>query len=169
MSVAMLGALVIALFAAFASIVVGRNLTHQIAAALVFITAMAFTLLFSGSGFVGLVVVILTALWLGVIQLFGWMLVDVDRDHLPATDRPTFLARAIAFLLLAGGLALLIGSAYSAGDFTPSDRHGLPIDSAGIGRLLFGPLQELVQLLGFLIAGGLLATMLLLQDDEGNN
>ena len=169
MSAAMLGALAIALLAAFASIVVGRNLTRQIAAALVFTVAMAFTLLFAGSGFVGLVVAILAALWLGVIQLFGWMLVDVDRDHLPATDRPTSFARAIAFLLLAGGLALLIGSASSVAEFIPSLPLGFAIDSAGVGRLLFGPLQELVQLLGFLIAGGLLATMLLLQDDEGNN
>ncbi|HIF94441.1 MAG: hypothetical protein ABGX04_07450 [Myxococcales bacterium] len=169
MSIAMLSALVIALVAAFVSIVVGRNLTRQIAAAFVFVAAMAFTLLFAGSGFVGHAVMILATLSLGIIQLFGWMLVDVDRDHLPATDRPTSLARAIAFLFLAGGLALLIDSVSAVGEFTPFAPHGFLIDSAGIGRLLFGPLQELVQLLGFLIAGGLLATMLLLQDDEGNN
>jgi NADH:ubiquinone oxidoreductase subunit 6 (subunit J) len=130
---------------------------------------MALALLFAGAGFVGLVVVILATLWLGVIQLYGWMLVDVDRDHLSATDRPTSLARAIAFLLLAGGLALLFASAASVGDLTASVRSGLPMDSTGIGLLLFGHLEELAPLLGFLVAGGLLATMLLLQDDEGNN
>jgi len=175
MTVAILIAMSLALASAFAAIVFGRNWTRSLAAGFGFIAALGLSLLLAGSGFLGLVVVILGAMMLGVIQLFGWMLVDVDRDHLPPTDRPTSIARGAAFGLLGGGLALLFREAFLAGEFawTAQGVEGLvladPVGTIGLGLLLFGPLRDLVILLGFVIAASLLATLLLLQDDEGNN
>jgi NADH:ubiquinone oxidoreductase subunit 6 (subunit J) len=165
----------LALASAFAAIALGRNWTRSIAAGFLSIAALGFTLLLAGAGFLGLVVVILAALMLGTLQLFGWMLVDVDRDHLPPTDKPTLVARGLAFLLLGGGLGLLLWNLFGTGEFarealnTPFGEGALSVGPVEVGMLLFGPLRDLVILLGFAIAASLLATLLLLQDDEGNN
>ena len=97
----------VALLAAFAAVLTGRNLTRSVTAAAISIGGLAVALTSAGAGFMGFFVLITAALVLMTLQLFGWMLVDVDRDHLPPTDRATWLARSIAFLLLGGGLALL--------------------------------------------------------------
>jgi len=160
------------LASAFAAIVLGKNWTRSIAAGLLALAALGFALLLAGAGFRGLVVVILATLMLGTLQLFGWMLVDVDRDHLPPTDRPTSVARGMAFLLLGGGLGFLVWNMIGAGEFAlaaPVVEDSLPVGLVGVGQLFFGPLRDLVTLLGFAVAASLLATMLLLQDDEGNN
>jgi len=162
----------LALVSAFAAIVLGRNWTRSVAAGFLSLTALGFALLLSGAGFLGLVLVIASALMLGVLQVFGWMLVDVDRDHLPPTDRPTSLARGLAFLLLAGALALLFWDLTEAGAFG-LDRsvieRGALIGPNAIGSLFFGPMRDVVIFLGFAVAASLLGTLLLLQDDEGNN
>lgn len=160
------------LVSAFAAIVLGRNWTRSIAAGFLSLTALGFALLLAGAGFLGLVLVIASALILGTLQYFGWMLVDVDRDHLPPTDRPTSIARGLAFVLLAGGLALLFWNLTEAGSFGigPPVARGIDLTSpAAIGLLFFGPMRDLVILLGFAVAASLLATLLLLQDDEENN
>lgn len=162
----------LALASAFAAIVLGRNWTRSIAAGFLFLAALAITLLLGGAGFLGLVVVTLAAMMLGLLQIFGWMLVDVDRDHLPPTDRPTSVARGLAFLLLGGGLGLLLWQLSGTGEFalgTGVVPGSVPVGPAAVGLLFFGPLSDLVTLLGFAIAATLLATLLLLQDDEGNN
>lgn len=150
---------------ALAAVALGRNLTRSIGAGVVFIGLLGLMLLQAGAGFLALVVAILGALMLATIQLFGWMLVDVDRDHLPATDRGTGLARGLAFVIVGLGLALLVGFAVSGGELAPATERmplGEPMD---IGRLLFGPLREITWLVGFAIAAGLLASLLLLRDD----
>lgn len=157
--------LVVMLASAFAAIVLGRNLTRSLAAGSVFVAALGFALLVAGAGVLSLVVVILGGLMLATIQIFGWMLVDVDRDHLPPTDRPTLIARGLAFLLVGGGLILLVATALAAGEFTivgPKIDIAAPLE---IGVYLFGPLREATILVGLAIAASLLAALLLLEDD----
>jgi hypothetical protein len=102
-----------------------------------------------------------------MIQLFGWMLVDVDRDHLPPTDRATWLARSLAFFLLGGGLVLLAALALERHDLAPPAEAVAMATSAEIGALLFGPWRDLAVLCGVAISAGLLATLMLLRDDDG--
>lgn len=68
----------------------------------------------AGAGFQSLAIVVLSALMLATIHISGWMLIDVDRDHLPPTDRPTRIASSLAFLLVGGGLGLLVVNALVA-------------------------------------------------------
>ena len=93
----------LALLSAFASVVLGRNLARSITAGVLAVAGLSIALVSANAGFVGLVVMTIAALVLATIQLFGWMLVDVERDHLPPTDRATWLARSLAFLLLGAG------------------------------------------------------------------
>lgn len=157
--------LAVALASAFGAIVLGRNLTRSLAAGTVFTAALGFSLLVVGAGFQAVVVVIVVALMLVTIQIFGWMLVDVDRDHLAPTDRPTRIARSLAFLLLAGGLFLLVATALVTDEFEVVGPHLLIAGPAEIGAFLFGPLREATILLGLTIAAGLSSALLLLRDD----
>ncbi|MAG29974.1 MAG: hypothetical protein CL908_03655 [Deltaproteobacteria bacterium] len=157
--------LVFAGVCAFASILLGRNLTRSLVAAYVFIGALGVALLFAGAGFMAFVIGILGALMLAALQLFGWMLVDVDRDHLPATDRPTWLARSLAFLLVGLALALLVAGALAGGELATAAGRPATRDPMAIGRLLFGPLGDVTMLVGLAVAAGLLASLLLLRDD----
>lgn len=165
MLTALFAGLAFTLSSAFAAIVLGRNLTRSLAAAMVFIVGLGFSLMIAGAGFQSLVVVVLGALMLATIQIFGWMLVDVDRDHLPATDRPTRIARSLAFLLVGGGLGLLVVNALVAGEFAILGPPPVVATAGEIGALLFGPLREVTLLVGLAIAASLLAILLLLQDD----
>ena len=158
----------LALASAFAAIALGRNLTRSIMAGYAFIGALGVALLMSGAGFLALSVAILGALMLGTLQLFGWMLVDVDRDHLAPTDRPTGWARGIAFGLLGLGLMLLVGGVWLGGEFSHAGPRVLLATPGEVGTLLFGELAEATILIGLTIAASLLAVLLLLQDDEEN-
>lgn len=93
--------------AAFAAILLGRNLTHSLTAAQVFVVALLLWLSMSGVGAVAWLLGIGALAVLGLLQVFGWMLVDVDRDHLPPTEPATRVARGLAFALLGGAIALL--------------------------------------------------------------
>ncbi|MHA7837729.1 MAG: PRA1 family protein [bacterium] len=93
--------------AAFAAILLGRNLTHSLTAAQVFVVALLLWLPMSGVGTVAWLLGIGALAVLGLLQVFGWMLVDVDRDHLPPTEPATRVARGLAFALLGGAIALL--------------------------------------------------------------
>jgi NADH:ubiquinone oxidoreductase subunit 6 (subunit J) len=157
--------LAVALMSAFGAIVLGRNLTRSLLAGSLFISALGFALLIVGAGFLSLVVVVLGALTLAVFQIFGWMLVDVDRDHLPPTDRPTRVARSLAFLLFGGGLFLLVTTALMTGEFAVVGPRVAIAEPVEIGLLLFGPLREVTILVGMAIAASMLAALLLLQDD----
>ena len=69
----------------------------------------------------------------------------------------------MAFAILGVGLALL---AMAIGPELATLQVFRPAESALLGRVLFGPLGAAVVLLGLAIAAALLATMLLLRDDE---
>jgi len=169
MSFAMTIGLAVALVCAFAAIVLGRNLTRAIVGAMAFLAGLGFSMSIAGAGYLAVVVVLLGGSMLGTLQLFGWMLVDVDRDHLPPTDRPTWFARGIAFVLFGGGLALLVAAAVVGGEFSV-EGVGLPSATpAEVGAFLFGPLAEATILVGLTIAASLLGVLLLLQDDRGGS
>jgi hypothetical protein len=157
--------LALALSSAFAAIVLGRNLTRSLVAGSIFIAALGFALLMAGAGFLSLAVVVLGGLMLVTIQVFGWMLVDVDRDHLPPTDRPTWIARSLAFLLFGGGLLLLVATALVTGEFAIAGQRLAIAAPAEIGAFLFGPLRDATILIGLTIAASLLGVLLLLQGD----
>ena len=166
MTLAMIAALAAALGCALAAIALGRNLVRSIVAGFAFLGGLGFATLVAGGGYLAMVVVILGGLMLGTIQLFGWMLVDVDRDHLPPPDRPTALARGIAFVLVGGGIALLLGVAFRTGEFAPTGASVPIAMPADVGAYLFGPLREATILIGLLIAATLLAVLLLLHDER---
>lgn len=161
-------ALLVALGAALAAVLLGGNLTRSIAAAGVGIAGLAISMLLVGAGFVALFVTTVAALVLAMIQLFGWMLVDVDRDHLPSTDRMTWIARALAFLLLGGGLVLLIWALLSQGGLASPPMVVPSAEPESIGMLLFGPWRDLATLCGLALSGCLLATLMLLREDGEN-
>jgi hypothetical protein len=95
------------------------------------------------------------------------MLVDVERDHLPPTDRPTWVARSLAFLLLGAGLMLFVMVALDRGVLMPAeDPVGMPAPRV-IGELLFGAWRDLATLCGIALSAGLLASLMLLHDDGG--
>ena len=149
-----------------ASILLGGNLTRSVMIGYAFVGCLCLALLVAGAGFLAVVVSIVSAIGLASIQVFGWMLVDVDRDHLAATDAPTWIARLLAFVLLGGGLMVLVLAI--APELTM--QHGAAsMNSAALGRVFFGELGGAAVLLGLAIAAALLATMVLLRDDDGGN
>ena len=149
---------------ALAAIVLGRNLTRSVMIGYVFVGGLCIVLLVAGAGFLAVIVSIVSVIGLASIQAIGWMLVDVNRDHLPPTDAPTWIARALAFAMLGAGLVLLVGV---IGPELATPHVFATAESALLGRALFGPLGGAAALLGLAIAAALLATMLLLRDDEG--
>jgi len=158
--------LALALASALGAIVLGRNLTRSLLAGTIFVAALGFVLLLAGAGFLALVIAVLGALMLATLQVIGWMLVDVDRDHLPPTDRPTWVARSLAFVLFGGGLLLLMATALLTGEFTIEGQRLAIATPAEIGAILFGPLRDATLLIGLAIAASLLAVLLLLRDDR---
>lgn len=164
--------LVLACVAAFGSVVLGRNLTRSIFAAFVSLSALGIVLLQAGGGYPAWLALAGATLALALLQLFGWMLVDVDRDHLPPTDGPTALARGLAFVLLAAGIAALglgLGLAeVEVGPATQGVRSGLSAQGDFVGGRFFGSLEEGAALVGLLLAATLLAALMLLRG-EGRN
>ena len=160
----------IAFVAAFVSVVLGRNLTRSVAAAVVSVAALAFALVQAEGGYAAIFALTVAALVLAVLQLFGWMLVDVDRDHLPPTDRGTWLARSLAFVLVGAGLILLgRGFASEVATFPVPDSAGAVelarTSSEEIGVLLFGMGGDLAILIGLALSSVLLASLMLLRGD----
>jgi len=160
---------------ALVSVAVGRNLTRSIAAAvgslvtlaLVFFTTLSRMptglALSSGVGLGSFVALVVATLVLMLVQLFGWMLVDVDRDHLPATDRGTRLARSLAFLVVGGGLVLLgWGVSAAFAERTTVTPGILAAVDAGIP---LGTVRDFAILAGLALSASLLASLMLLRDD----
>lgn len=167
METSVVWSLCFSLAAALASIVLGRNLTRQITAGLLSVAALAIALGAAGAGLVGLELLTIAALGLALVQLFGWMLVDVERDHLPPTDRATWLARSLAFLLLGAGLVLLVATAVDRGALAPPAAAATMASPRRIGELLFGTWRDLATLCGIALSAALLASLMLLHDDGG--
>lgn len=178
-----IGALVVmmAWLAALGAVVLGRNLTHALVSAYIFIAAMALGLSLAEIGPVGWILVIASASALCLVQVFGWMLVDVDQDHLPPTDRTTIAARGLAFLLLGVSLALLVFHArdelglmaeqppypLATLSVASSVASSAPPRAAAIGEALFATLHSHSILLGLAIATALLVGLLLLREETG--
>ncbi len=158
-----------ALLCAMLAIVLGRNLTRSVVAGFAMIAGLVFALLIARGGYFGLVVVSLGALMLSAIQLFGWMLVDVDRDHLAKMDFGTAFARSLAFAVFGLALSLLGYFLWTEGELRLGEETLRWVDARAVGFALFGELGELVTMLGFAIAGALLSSILLLRDDGRGN
>lgn len=166
--------------AALAAIVLGRNLTRSLSAAYVFLAGLIVVLALSGSGYGGWVLVIGAGGTLALVQVFGWMLVDVDQDHLPPTESATITARGLAFLVLAVASTALVYFAREELALDTSAGAGIGTaagTSAGtatgtsaveVGRALFSGLQPQLILLGLAMGAGLLAALLLLRDDSSD-
>ena len=158
-----------ALLCAMLAIVLGRNLTRSVVAGFAMITGLVFALLIARGGYFGLVVVSVGALMLAAIQLFGWMLVDVDRDHLAKMDFGTAFARSLAFAVFALSVGLLGFLLWTSGELRLDQGALQLVDARAVGFALFGEMSELVTMLGFTIAGALLSSILLLRDDGRGN
>ena len=160
MSAVVTSSLALAFLAGLAAIVLGRNLTRSILAAVFALTGVGVAFAGAGVGFAGHFALVVAALGLCLLQLIGWMLVDVDRDHLPTTDRPTGLARSLAFLLLAAGLALLAFGLQRAAPPSPG-----PASDGGSTalRILEQSTPASVSLGGLLLAATLLSALMLLR------
>lgn len=164
---ALIGLGIVTWLLAGAAILLGRNLTRSVMIGYAFVGCLCLVLLVAGAGFLAIAVPIISAIGLASIQVFGWMLVDVDRDHLAPTDAPTWVARLLSFILLGAGLAVLV-VVISPEISSPHD--GMPsMDFSAIGEEFFGRLGGAAVLMGLAIAAALLATMLLLRDEEGGN
>ncbi len=167
----LIATLILAFVAALASVVLGRNLTRSIFAAGTSLAAIGLALIQSGGGYPAWFALAGAVLALALVQLFGWMLVDVERDHLPPTDGFTALARGVSFLLLAVGLVLLGFGLFDAGLSTDTPRvavSGLLARGLFVGDRFLGVLGAGVSLIGFLLAATLLASLMLLRGDGRN-
>ncbi|MBK7951776.1 MAG: hypothetical protein IPK00_24180 [Deltaproteobacteria bacterium] len=106
--------------------------------------------------------------WLAILQLFGWMLVDVDRDHLAAPARRTIAAPSPALTIFRGGPRLIARRALAPDSSTTASAggHGPAIDPTALGRLSFSRAGNGSALLvGILLAAGLLTALWLLRDE----
>lgn len=153
------------LLCALLAIVLGRNLTRSVVAGFAMIAGLVFALLIARGGYFGLFVVSMGAMMLAAIQLFGWMLVDVDRDHLARMDFGTAIARSMAFAVFGLALGSLSFFLWTGGELRLGEEVLRLADARLVGIALFGELRELVTMLGFAVAGALLSSILLLRDD----
>jgi hypothetical protein len=162
------GAIVFALVCALAAVLLGEVLTRSIVAASAAIAAFGLAGLAAGSAVVALSIVVVGLLSLAIVQLFGWMLVDVDHDHLPRLSLRTASARGLALAVFAAGLGLLGRAALRRGELVPvaapADRLE-SVDPGALGGFFFGTGAELPAVLGCLLAAALLTALCLLRDE----
>lgn len=164
-------ALGVALASALVAIVFGQVLTRSVVAGYAAIAAFGLAGLAAGGGVVALCVVIIGLLTFAILQLFGWMLVDVDHDHLPAPSARRVGAQLLALSTFAAGLVWLGRRALRAGELAalpspsvPADRSAA-FDPEALGVFFFGGRGELAILLGCLLAAALLTALSLLRDE----
>ena len=161
-------ALTVALACALVAVVFGQVLTRSIIAGHAALAALGLACLVAGGGVLALCFVIIGLLWLAILQLFGWMLVDVDHDHLAALSWRTAGARVTALATFAAGLAWLGHSALRRGELDDGvsiDAAEAALDPSVIGALFIGARSELSLLLGLLFAAALLTALCLLRDE----
>lgn len=146
---------------ALAAVLLGKNLTRSVIAGFASIGLLGMALMLAGMGLAAVGVCLMAMIGLACVQVFGWMLVDVDRDQVRPTDAPTWIARLLAFGLLGGGLVLLVRglgppiAGLGGGEGAPA--------TAQMGAVLLGEWAGLSVLLGVVLAAALLAAMLLLR------
>ena len=161
-------AVVVALALAALSVLVGAVLTRSIVAACAALAAFGLACLAAGGSVVALCLVIIGLLSLAIVQLFGWMLVDVDHGHLQRLALRTASARALALAVFAAGLVLLGREALRRGELgqtVPVAQHVDALEPAALGAFFFGLESSgaLAAVLGFLIAAALLTALCLLR------
>jgi len=160
------GAVLLALVCALAAVLLGEVLTRSIVAAAAAIAAFGLVCLAAGGGVVALCVAIVGLLSLSIVQLFGWMLVDIDHDHLPRVALRTAFARGLALAIFAAGLGLLGREALRRGELAPAPGARLAtLDPDAVGAFFFGASGALPAILGCLIAAALLTALCLLRDE----
>lgn len=162
------GLLASGLAAALAAIVFAPVLSRAVLAAVTAMTLLSLACLAAGGGVVALCFVVIGLVWIAILQLFGWMLVDVDHDHLPRLARRTVLARSALLVLLGGGLAWCVRAAIREEALAPVRAIGagpIGFDPAALGALFIGRDGDLAPLLGLLLAAGLLTALGLLRDE----
>lgn len=156
------------LSAALAAIVLAPVLSRAVLAGATAMTLFSLASLAAGGGVVALCFAVVALVWLAILQLFGWMLVDVDHDHLPRLAARTVLARVAALACLACGFAWCVRVALRTGQLEPvraigGDAPGF--DPVSLGAHFIGRGSDLALLLGLLLAAGLLAALGLLRDE----
>lgn len=170
------GALGFGLLAALMAVVQGQVLSRAVLAGAAAMSALGLALLAAGGGVLALCFVLVALVWLAVLQLFGWMLVDVDHDHLPGLSWRTTGARVAALAVFAAALVAfaralwrrgeLAGAVGVGGDLAQAARLREALDPAAIGGLFIGVHGDLALPVGLLLAAGLLAALCLLRDEE---
>lgn len=167
-------ALQVALASALAAVVLGRVLTRSVLAGHAAMAGLGLACLAAGGGVLALCFVLFGLVWLVILQLFGWMLVDVDGDHLPAPAWWTIVARLAALGSFAAGLGLVARRALRGGQLAAGigsealadpTAPGVRIDPTALGGLFIGARSELALLVGLLLAAGLLTALWLLRDE----
>lgn len=168
MSLLVEGALLVALVSALLAVVLGQVLTRSVLAGHAAMAALGLAFLAAGGGVLALCFVLFGLVWLAILQLFGWMLVDVDRDHLAAPAWRTVAARLAALAVFGAGLAHIGRRALSSGQLdgrlAPGEQS-VAIDPTALGGLFLGAGSELALLVGLLLAAGLLTALWLLRDE----
>lgn len=162
-------ALLLAIACALVAVVFGEVLTRSVVAGYAATSAFGLAALAAGGGVVALCGVIVGLLSFALVQLFGWMLVDVDHDHLPAPALTRRLAQSAALGLVAAGIAFLARRAFREGELVrPAVRgsgEAIGFDPAALGAFFFGGNAEVALLLGCLLAAALLTALSLLRDE----
>jgi NADH:ubiquinone oxidoreductase subunit 6 (subunit J) len=161
-------AVVLAFVCAAVAVVLGEVLTRSIVAASAAVAAFGLAGLAAGGSVVALCVVIVGLLALAILQLFGWMLVDVDHDHLPRLSLRTASARALSLAVVAAGLAQLGREALGRRELEPTPLvagYDPAIDPAALGAVFFGSSGVLAVVLGCLLAAALLTALCLLREE----
>lgn len=163
-------AVLVALAFALLAVLVGEVLTRSIVAASAALAVFGLACLAAGGSVVALCLVIFGLIALAIVQLFGWMLVDVDHDHLQRLALRTASARALALAVFAAGLVLLGREALRRGELGPGALvagDAPAIEPAALGAFFFGLESSgvLAAVLGFLLAAALLTALCLLRDE----
>lgn len=165
-------AIVCALASALAAVLLGEVLTRSIVAASAALAAFGLACLAAGGSVVPLSIVIVGLLSLAILQLFGWMLVDVDHDHLPRLSLRTASARGLALVVFAAALGLLGHEALRRGELAPAAATAEPVgavDPEAFGGFFVGTAAELPVVLGCLLAAALLTALCLLRDEGADS
>ncbi len=159
-------ALSVSLLAGFAAIVLGRNLTRSLVACVIAVAGLTTALAAVGLGRAGFLLGGLALLFLILLQAFGVMLVDIDRDSVPRPDLGTWIARLLAFALLGAGLSLLALGLMRGVEAIATASATATFQDPGLGRRIFGDWHELATLCGLAVGAVLLGTLMLFDDER---
>lgn len=159
-----------AIGSALVAVVFGQVLTRSVVAGYAAIAAFGLAALGAGAGVLAQSFVIVGLLSFAILQLLGWMLVDVDHDHLPPPALRTLAARLLALAVVAAALVALLRTALRRGELgSVPGIAAAPnaFDPDALGSFFIGPGSEVAIVLGLLLAAALLTALWLLRDEDG--